>query len=1114
MADRRGNLFAQLTRLFRSGPIVKRKIKSVDTRVARPDPTGMSSVLLLSKTQGVGFNASLNGQYGHQERQARLQDYNEMDAYALVNAALDIYADESVAQDANGKTLHIHSDNPAIKENLEELFYNTLNAEFNLRPWTRNLCKYGDFCLYIDVSPDYGVINVIPVPISSIAREEGYDPADPLAVRFRWTDMGNKVLENWEVAHFRLLGNDTFLPYGSSMVDGARRSWRQLVMVEDAMLVYRITRAVDRRVFYVDVGGVPPDEIGNYMEAAKMNIKSQGVVNKATGQMDHRYAPLPIRRDTPVPLLDGRTLTIEEMAKEHEAGKVNWVYSVQDDTLETVPGKVVWCGKNYTADRLARVWLDDGNYVDTAGEHPFVMRDGTHKRADELKPGEALMPLYKRMSKLGYEQCYNAATEKFIMTHAIVAKDVYPNAWANIPCRTVHHKGVGTPNNKLNNQPSNLQIMDFWVHRAWHAEHAMLTLNTPPRLEIKRERFIKMNATLEHSIRTTTRNKSLNLGKHMGDAYNGTALHKSHNVNRAEGQNRSWAENRQGRRDACKRQIPSYFIDVLREAILVNPNIGTKKANEVLMAHPTFLIDVKELGHEGRTNQNMSYWTWLAALNTMGYGTVVDGVIITKQERSKRLNETWSIFKRSVVENAAVSQEEQHVGYLNHKVDRVEWIEGDDVYCMTVVGSNGEEDRHNFAVNARKQDQTIATNSMILLRNSIEEDYWVATRGGETGTKIDTLPAGTNAAHVEDVEYIKKQLIAALKVPAAYLGYNDAIPGSSGLAQVDIRFSRTVNMIQRTIVSELNKIAMIHLYASGFRGEDLTSFEISLSNPSTIAQQQKLELLRSRFEIAGTMPMVGETPLMSERWLFRNVIGLNDQEILQVRRERLDDKRAAGALEAAGALAGDSDGEEGMPDAGADEDLGDAPAADVGGEAPAAGLETAADDNRGQGDVLTSVGGNGPRLREDDAPVKIAPHLKTALSNRRRNLKRRSNGFPKINDRAVSGDTAKPTAPNLREAFEDLYEDSNETMHGVAFDNKDEKRTSMSPVFGMVELHMLHGLAMQKGLEAPESNHWKKDGPSKMLTEAYKPRRVIHEADNVEEFELYVDEDGDKEPTT
>ncbi len=686
MADRRGNLFAQLTRLFKSGPIVKRKIKSIETRVARADPTGVSSVLLLSKTQGVGFNAALNGQYGIQERQARLQDYNEMDAYALVNAALDIYADESVAQDANGKTLHIHSDNPAIKENLEELFYNTLNAEFNMRPWTRNLCKYGDFYLYIDVSPEYGVINVIPIPVNELAREEGYDLADPLAVRFRWVALGNKVLENWEVAHFRLLGNDMFLPYGSSMVDGARRSWRQLVMIEDAMLVYRITRAVDRRVFYVDVGGVAPDEIGNYMEAAKSNIKSQGVVDRATGKVDQRYAPL-----------------------------------------------------------------------------------------------------------------------------------------------------------------------------------------------------------------------------------------------------------------------------------------------------------------------------------------------------------------------------------------------------------------------------------------SIEEDYWIATRGGETGTKIDTLPAGQNAAHVEDVEYIKKQLIAALKVPAAYLGYNDAIPGSSGLAQVDIRFSRTVNMIQRTIVSELNKVAMIHLYAAGFRGEDLMDFEISLSNPSTIAQQQKLELLRSRFEIAGTMPMVGESPLMSERWLFRNVVGLNDQEILQVRRERLDDVRAKGALEAAGALAGAPEGEAG---AGGGEAGAEAPAGGEagGGEAAGAGLETAADDNRGQGDVITSTG---TRIREQDGPVKLAPHMKTALYNRRRSLRRRSDGFPKINDRALSGDTAKPATPGLREAFEDLYIESIETIHGETFDKKDSHKTSVSPTFGMAELRMLHTLATSKGISAPETSHWKKNCPSRVLVEHFSPKPVVlNEANSPEEFELYDEENDDTEPTT
>lgn len=684
MAERKSTLFQQLTRLFKgSGPLVKRKIKTVNTRVVRPDPTGVSSALLLSKSTA-GFSQSIagGGSYHVQERTARLQDYNEMDAYALVNAALDIYADETVAQDANGRTLHIHSDKPAIKETLEELFYNTLNAEFNIRPWTRNLCKYGDFYLYIDVSPEFGVINVSPIAVNELVREEGYDPNDPFAFRFRWVNLGNRVLENWEVAHFRLLGNDMFLPYGSSMIDGARRTWRQLVMIEDAMLVYRVTRAVDRRVFYVDVGGVAPDEIGNYMEQAKGAIRSQGVVDRDTGRMDMRYAPL-----------------------------------------------------------------------------------------------------------------------------------------------------------------------------------------------------------------------------------------------------------------------------------------------------------------------------------------------------------------------------------------------------------------------------------------SIEEDFWIATRGGESGTKIDTLPAGNNQAHVEDVEYIKKQLIAALKVPSAYLGYNDAIPGSSGLAQVDIRFSRTVNMIQRTLVSELNKIAMIHLYAAGFRGDDLVNFEIRLSNPSTIAQQQKLDLLRLRFEIAGTAPLMGETPLMSERWMFKNVIGLNDQEILQVRRERLDDARAQGALEAAGALSGGGGDETGGEDLGGGQE---AAGGEGGGEA---GLETASDDNRGQGDVISG-------LKEDDAPVKIAPALKNALYNRRRGQRRKAR-FPTINDRAVSGATAVPSIPegkqNLHEAFEDLYEDAVTGMpQSTAAENADPNQThiTVKPTFGLTELNMFHRFAQTHGKEAPKPDDWKSQNAAKVLTENFKPQPRVDEQANPEDFELYVVDDGDEKVTT
>jgi hypothetical protein len=117
-------------------------------------------------------------------------------------------SDETVAQDDQGRVLHIYSDNEKIKETLEDLFYGTLNVDFNLRSWARNLVKYGDLFLYNDVSPEYGIINAFPIPVNEIEREENFDRQDPTAVRFRWVTLGNRTLENWEISHFRLLGND------------------------------------------------------------------------------------------------------------------------------------------------------------------------------------------------------------------------------------------------------------------------------------------------------------------------------------------------------------------------------------------------------------------------------------------------------------------------------------------------------------------------------------------------------------------------------------------------------------------------------------------------------------------------------------------------------------------------------------------------------------------------------------------------------------------------------------------------------------------------------------------------------------------------------------------
>jgi len=154
---------------------------------------------------------------------------------------------------------------------------------------------------------------------------------------------------------------------------------------------------------------------------------------------------------------------------------------------------------------------------------------------------------------------------------------------------------------------------------------------------------------------------------------------------------------------------------------------------------------------------------------------------------------------------------------------------------------------------------------------AVDEDYFIPVRGGDSGTRIESLAGGQNTSAIENVEYVQKKLFAALKVPKAYLGYDEEVGSKATLAQEDIRFSRSIARIQKTIIAELNKLAMIHLYAHGFDGEDILDFTLALSNPSSLAQQQKLSLIEQKFTIAGSAP----EGMVSKTWIYQNIFGFN-----------------------------------------------------------------------------------------------------------------------------------------------------------------------------------------------------------------------------------------------
>jgi hypothetical protein len=234
---------------------------------------------------------------------------------------MDIYADESTVKDEFGQIISIRSKNEQIRDILHNLFYDILNIEFNLWPWVRNMVKYGDFFLFLDIHPDYGIINVIPLSTYQTIRIEGQglsnpegtntvapakEEASPFSVKFKiendFLNLGKKEFDNYEIAHFRLLADTNFLPYGKSMVEGGRRVWKQLQLMEDAMLIHRIMRAPDKRKVLVDIGNIPPAEIDTHMQRIMDRMKKTPLVDPKTGDYNLRYNMMNITEDFYLPV--------------------------------------------------------------------------------------------------------------------------------------------------------------------------------------------------------------------------------------------------------------------------------------------------------------------------------------------------------------------------------------------------------------------------------------------------------------------------------------------------------------------------------------------------------------------------------------------------------------------------------------------------------------------------------------------------------------------------------------------------------------------------------------------------------------------------------------------
>jgi len=433
-------------------------------------------------------------------------------------------------------------------------------------------------------------------------------------------------------------------------------------------IVVHNTRSPSRYAFYVDVGKLPRQEAERTVQDVMQRIKKKKFIDSKTGKLNLKFNPLPVAYDTLIPLGDGRTITISEMAKEHGEGKAHWVYSIDQRTGNLAPGEVEWVGQTRENAPAVKITFGDGGWAKMAPDHPVMKQDCTYVMAEHLKPNDLVMPFDRRMSEEGYG-------------------DVLPG---------------------------------------------------------------------------------LEMVYDPGD----------------------------------KRYRYTY----------ISKKTGLNFSNQVVQP------------------DSSDHRTWKSC-----------------------------------------------------RVVSVEEVESCDHYCMTV------KHWHNFALVMQGSGATSGWSSGVFVKNSMDEDFFLAMREGRESTRVESL-MGPSYQQVEDVQYFLHKLHAALKVPRAYLGYEESLPSKATLSAEDVRFARTVLRCQRELINGLKKVSKVNLAVRNI-DPAAVDFEVRMAVPSSIFELGQMEVRRARADLASMMERH-----VSLNWILSKVYGLSDSEIEEIAGQKKNEQKAANAM--------------------------------------------------------------------------------------------------------------------------------------------------------------------------------------------------------------------------
>ena len=394
MADT--SLFGRLRRLFSTDVVIRNvggnQLKVIDSNQIQSLGQLQTNSLydrfnkLYSTTGGLNYNTMQQTNFPSTRIQL-YTDYEAMDTDSIVASALDIVSDESTLRNDMGEVLQIRSADETVQKILYNLFYDVLNIEFNLWSWTRNMLKYGDFYLKLEISEKFGIYNVVPFSSYTILRVEGGDPKNPSDVKFKYdpsysvsenplgfqqvspgmgVNTGDEVIfDNYEMAHFRLLSDFNYLPYGRSYLEPGRKVWKQTTLMEDAMLIHRIVRAPEKRTFFVNVGNIPPNEVETYMQRMINKMKKTPYIDPNSGEYNLKFNMQNILEDFYIPVRGGDATTRIETTKGLDYAAIEDVTYLRDKLFAALKVPKAYLGYEGDIEGKATLAAEDIRFART-----------------------------------------------------------------------------------------------------------------------------------------------------------------------------------------------------------------------------------------------------------------------------------------------------------------------------------------------------------------------------------------------------------------------------------------------------------------------------------------------------------------------------------------------------------------------------------------------------------------------------------------------------------------------------------------------------------------------------------------------------------------------------